>query len=366
MPEAAPGLTNKLLEKLMDRMGGVVDDGFLILPKILKPFKPGRTIDRGTYSAQVDFYFDHGFVDEPETFFQLLETPPDYQIATETPYLDGMRQEITFLSPYTPRNPLIADRFLSFPENKTARLIRWTHGDQDRKTLVCLHGYMLGDPDQAEKMFKVRKLFGMGLDVVLFIAPFHWLRAPKEKMLRGMFLQPDDVVMTCECFGQAMHDLALSILALEDMGAGEIGLIGASLGGYNAGLFACLSDRIGFAALMVPAVRFGGDFSPKAAKLPFSVDDRLLDRLNRVWTLHSPLNFHPKIPKDRILIIASRGDKLCPFDHVRELWERWDRPRHLFMTGGHWLVVSAGDRGREWYRFLGDMGFIEAKGKAKQ
>ncbi|MDA8404984.1 MAG: alpha/beta hydrolase family protein [Desulfobacteraceae bacterium] len=355
-PDPAPGL----FENLLDRMGGVVDDGFLILPEILKPFKPGRTIDRETYSRQVDFYFDNGFVDRPETFFQLPETPPDYQIATEAPYLDGTRQEITFLSPYVPRNPLIADRFLSFPENKTARLIRWAHGDQGRKTLVCLHGYMLGDPSQAEKMFKARKLFGMGLDVVLFVAPFHWRRAPKEKMRRGMFLQPDDVVMTCECFGQAMHDLALSLLVLEDMGAGETGLIGASLGGYNAGLFACLSSRIRFAALMVPAVRFSGDFSPEAAKLPFPVDDPLLERLNRVWTLHSPLNFHPKIPKDRILMIASRGDKLCPFDHVRELCELWDRPRHLFMTGGHWLVVNAGDRGREWYRFLADMGFIQA------
>lgn len=147
------------------------------------------------------------------------------------------------------------------------------------------------------------------------------------------------------------------------MEAGEIGLIGASLGGYNAGLFACLSGRVRFAALMVPAVKFTGDFSPKAAKLTFSADDPLLERLNRVWNLHSPLNFHPKIPKDRILVIASRGDKLCPFDHVEALWERWNRPRHLFMTGGHWLVVSAGDRGREWYRFLEDMGFVEARGE---
>ncbi|RJP90052.1 MAG: abhydrolase domain-containing 18 [Desulfobacteraceae bacterium] len=351
-----------MFERLIDRAGGVVDDGFLTLPKILKPFKPKRCVDRETYAAQVDFYFDQGFVDRPETFFQIPETPPDCRIVSETPYLDGIRQEIIFQSPYTPRNPLVADRFLSFSENKTARLIRWTHGDPGRKTLICLHGYMLGDPDQAEKMFKVRTLFGMGLDIVLFVAPFHWKRAPKGKMLRGMFLQPDDVSMTCECFGQTMHDLTLAILALKDMGAGEVGLIGASLGGYTAGLFVCLSDRIRFAALMVPAVKFGGDFSPKAAKLPFLVDDRLLDRLNWVWTLHSPLNYSLKIPKDRILIIASRGDKLCPFDHVYQLCRQWDWPRHLFMTGGHWLVVSARDRGREWYRFLGDMGFIKTEG----
>ncbi|MBC2716996.1 MAG: alpha/beta hydrolase family protein [Desulfobacteraceae bacterium] len=354
---AAPGL----LDKAINGIGGLVDDAFLTLPKFLKPFKPQREIDRKTYEQQVDFYFDHHYVDQPETFFQLPETLPEYSIASETLFLGGVRREIIFPSQYAPRNSLITERFFSFPENKTARLIQWAHGDPGRKTLVCLHGYMLGDPDQAEKMFKVKTLFQMGLDVVLFITPFHWKRAPEEKMRRGMFLQPDDVVMTCECFGQAMHDLSQSILVLKDMGAGETGLIGASLGGYNAALFASLSDRIAFAALMVPAVKFTGDFSPKAAKLPFQVDKAFLNRLNRLWTLHSPLNFYPKISQNRILVIASRGDKLCPFVYVHELCEQWGWPKHVFMTGGHWLVANARERGRAWYRFLSEMGFIEGK-----
>jgi pimeloyl-ACP methyl ester carboxylesterase len=351
-----------IIDKTIDGIGGVVDEAFLTLPKLFKPFKPKRKIDRKTYEEQVDFYFDHQFVDQPETFFQLDQALPDYSVVSETLFLDdGVRREITFLSHYNPRNPMISERFLSFAENKTARLIQWAHGDAGRKTLVCLHGYMLGDPDQAEKMFKVKTLFQMGLDVVLFITPFHWKRAPADKMLRGMFLQPDNVVMTCECFGQTMHDLSQSILVLKDMGAGEIGLIGASLGGYNAALFACLSDQIRFAALMVPAVKFTGDYSPKAAKLPFHVDKAFLDRLNRLWTLHSPLNFNPKISKNRILVIASRGDKLCPFAHVHDLCEQWGWPKHVFMTGGHWLVVNGSERGRAWYRFLAEMGFIEGK-----
>lgn len=353
---ANPGL----LEKVIDGIGGVVDDVFLTLPKILKPFKPKREIDQKTYSRQVDYYFEHHFIDQPETFFSLPETFPKYSVTSEIPYADnGFCQEIIFPSHYAPKNPLVADHFLSFPENKTARMVRWAHGDKGRKTLVCLHGYMLGDPAQAEKMFKVKKLYQMGLDVVLFITPFHWKRAPEEKMLRGIFLQPDDVVMTCECFGQAMHDLSLTINILKDMGAAEVGLIGASLGGYNAGLFASLSDRITFAALMVPAVKFSGDFSPGAAAMPFHVDKGFLDKLNRLWSLHSPLNFYPKISKNRILVIASRGDRLCPFAHVHALCEKWGWPKHVFMTGGHWLVANGRERGRAWYRFLAEMGFIE-------
>ena len=355
------GSGGRFLGRVIDGIGGVADDAFLTLPKLLKPFTPKREIDRGTYEQQVDFYFDRGYVDQPETFFQFTEQLPEYSVASEIPFQNGVCREIVFPSHYIPRNSMIADPFLSFPENKNARLIHWAHGDAGRKTLVCLHGYMLGDPAQAEKMFKVKTLFQQGLDVVLFITPFHWKRAPAEKLRRGIFLQPDDVVMTCECFGQAMHDLAQSIDILKDMGAGDIGLLGASLGGYNAALFACLTDRIAFAALMVPAVKFSGDFSPESARLPFHVDDAFQKRLNRVWTLHSPLNFYPKIPKNRILVVASRGDKLCPFVHIRDLCEKWGWPRHVFLTGGHWLVVNAGERGRAWYRFLAEMGFIERR-----
>jgi len=49
---------------------------------------------------------------------------------------------------------------------------------------------LLGDPDQAEAMFKVKTLFDMGLNLALFITPFHWKRAPADKFRRGMFLQP--------------------------------------------------------------------------------------------------------------------------------------------------------------------------------
>jgi len=217
---------------------------------------------------------------------------------------------------------------------------------------------MLGDPDQAHRMFKIRKLYQMGLDVALFITPFHWKRAPNSLALRGMFLQPEDVVMTCECFGQAMYDLYHSLLLLNKMGAGEVGIIGASLGGYNAGLFACLTDQIAFAAMMVPAVKFTKRFGPESVSAPFKEDQHLKDNIHLLWDLHSPINFMPKIPTDRILIIASRGDKVCPFEPVQALCEKWGWPPHVFLTGGHWLMLNARERGRAWYKFLQDMGFI--------
>lgn len=344
--------------KSLDGIGGILDDVFLTLPRILKPFTPKKKIDPRTYARQIDFYFDNGYVGQPEKFFQLPDIAPEYRIDKELAYLKGLYQIIAFPSGYSPCNPAMAELFDSFEENKTTYLVRWTHGNRGRKTLLCLHGYMLGDPDQAERMFKIRKLYQMGLDVALFITPFHWKRAPRSMALRGMFLQPDDVAMTCECFGQAMFDLYHCLLLLKKMGAGDVGVIGASLGGYNAGLFACLTDEIAFAAMMVPAVKFTERFSPDSISLPFAADRKFKDKVNALWNLHSPMNFMPKIEKNRILIIASRGDKVCPFEPVYDLCEKWEWPRHVFLTGGHWLMFDGRERGRAWYKFLADMGFI--------
>ncbi len=344
---------------IRDRIGGMVDDLFLMLPKMIRPFIPLPDMDRKLYERQIDFYFDAGYVDSPVDFFRLPEAVPEARVVSSTPFLSGKREVYAFDSGYEPANPLVADRFSAFSENRTAYLVKWSHGEEGRKTVLCLHGYMLGDPDQAEKMFNVARLHQMGLDVALFISPFHWRRAPESKVHRGIFLQPNDVVMTCECFGQAMHDLYRSMRFLRSRGAADIGIIGASLGGYNAGLIAALTDAAFFSALMVPAVQFtGGNFTPEAVRHPFPIEAEFMDRIMQVWTLHSPLNFMPKISKERILVIASKGDQLCPFEHVLALCRKWGWPPHLFMTGGHWLMFDAKARGRMWYRFLSDMGFV--------
>jgi pimeloyl-ACP methyl ester carboxylesterase len=347
--------------KAIDTMGSWVDTAFLSLPKMLTPFKPRRVIDAKSYEKQIDYYFDQGFVSDPETFFQFSDTIPDYEIVTERKYADGKSQLFQFKSEYIPRNPFIREQYLSHPKNQNGYFVRWTHGDAGRKTVICLHGYLLGEPKQAERMFRVRTLYDMGLDVVLFITPFHWKRSPDAPSQKGIFLQPDDVVMTCECMGQAMFDLYNTTRILAEINSDRIGLIGASLGGYNAALFTALKDVMAFTAMMVPAVNFSKPFGPDSARLPFKVSAELLQKMNQIWQLHSPLNFDPKIPKENILIIASRGDKLCPFEHVVTLCAKWSWPRHHFMNGGHWLILNPKERGNVWYSFLADMGFIQKK-----
>jgi predicted alpha/beta hydrolase family esterase len=60
---------------------------------------------------------------------------------------------------------------------------------------------------------------------------------------------------------------------------------------------------------------------------------------------------------DRMLVVASRGDLVCPFEYVRELCDTWKIRRSHFLTGGHWLVFNREERSRAWYSFLADMGY---------
>jgi hypothetical protein len=350
-----------MYKKSLDFMGSCVDSVFLSLPHVINFFKKPRNIDQETYGRQIDYYFENGFVDHPERLFTLPDAMPDYRVEFETPFLDGTYQVISFESGYETRNPLIREEYDSYRNNRTGYLIRWTHGDKGRKTLLCLHGYLLGDPQQAQKMFRVEKLFSEGLDVALFITPFHWKRAPEDKTKRGIFLQPEDVVMTLECLAQAMHDLKLVNLILSDVGVSEIGMIGASLGGYLAALYSCLDDHMAFTALIVPAVEFGKPVSPETAKLSFKPDRTMKQKIHTLWTLHSPLNFTPRLSPGKMLVIASRGDLVCPFEYVDKLCRKWNLPQKRFMTGGHWLVFNARARGKAWYSFLNQMRFVTSQ-----
>ena len=352
-------------KKSLDVIGGCVDHVFLSIPRITKPFTPTRNISRSEYEKQVDFYFENGYVDNPTRFFTLDDTVPEHRIIEDTPYKDGRYQVLTFKSRHQVKNPMIKARYASFEANKTACLVRWIHPEPTGKTLVCLHGYMLGEPTQAHKMFHISRLYDMGLDIALFITPFHWQRAPENPAQRGIFVQTNDAPMSCEAMGQSMTDLNSCLLILDRLGAGEIGLIGASLGGYNASLYSCLSDRHSFAAMMVPAINFSKPYGPAFAKHTFTIDPAFMEKITKVWELPSPLNHTPKLSTDRMLFVASRGDRLCPFEYLEQLHKKWHFTRFRYMTGGHWLVFNGKERGRAWYSFLSDMGFTPGQQKKR-
>ncbi len=353
----------KWIERAQHRFGRDFDEFLLHSAKIFRTVQ-GRPdeVDRERLRSLANFYLGQPYADRTARFFSFPRKPPKAEIVEERPFSDGSVRTYSFRSGYKVRNPGFRDEYLDAKENQTAYLVHWNHGDKMRNTILCCHGYSLGDPGQAERMFRVHRLYGLGLDVALFITPFHWKRASS---LLQRFSPPFPFrhpVLGLEGFGQAMYDLCSSFLLLEEMGASRIGLIGASLGGYLAALFASLTRRADLVTLIVPFLDFKSLRLPAG---PFSREEKsdegdaaLQGKIEALWKIHSPFSHACNLPPDRCLLIASMGDRLCPFEDVKRLYDHWGEPQHFFLRGGHTLFFPRRGRGEAWYRFLHEHGFI--------
>ena len=345
------------LEHAQHRFGSDFDEFLLHSAKVFRILQPRR--DKGDSEplrSWVSFYLAQAYADRPARFFSFPRNPPKARIVEERPFCDGTVRTYAFPSGYKVRNPDFRDTYLECRQNRTAYLVHWAHGGEPRKTIVCCHGYSLGDPRQAERMFRIHRLFALGLDAALFITPFHWKRAAS---LWERFSPPFPFrhpVLGLEGFGQAMYDLYSCFLLLAEMGAPRIGLIGASLGGYLAALFVSLTGRADLATLVVPFLDFRSLRVPAG---PFSRTEKNDERgpaprkeIEALWRIHSPFSHRCKLAPDRCLLIASMGDRLCPFYDVKRLYEHWGKPQHFFLRGGHALFFPRRGRGEAWYRFL--------------
>ena len=108
---------------------------------------------------------------------------------------------------------------------------------------------------------------------------------------------------------------------------------------------------------MVPSFSFLRPITPDVFYKRAPFDTQWQEKVRQAADFHSPLNLQPKIPVDNILVVASRGDRICPFDMVLQLSERWMLTQCYFRAGGHWLVFDS-TRGHAWYQFLTEKGFI--------
>jgi predicted alpha/beta hydrolase family esterase len=352
-------IENYIPPNLLDKAGGLFDASLIKIGLVVQNrLSKGEEQPKSSFEEkQLDFYFEKGFVDDPASFFSFPDKAFDQSVYSESQYRDGKRTVITYQTSYHARNPLLEPFFDRFPANRTGYVFHWQHGDKGRPTVLCLHGFGMGPPKQAYRMFRMGKLYDMGMDVALFITPFHWKRTPNPRLSGRYYLAPENPAVICENIAQTMYEIYGSILMLKERGAGPIGIIGASLGGYHSALFASLSDLPEFAVLVVPAV----DLIDTARKRNYGMENppgrELADKIEKVWSIHSPLSHELKLPKERVLIIAARGDRFCPFRHVKRLYEHWDNPPHHFLTGGHTIFFDRKSRGQAWYNFLEKVGF---------
>jgi predicted alpha/beta hydrolase family esterase len=80
------------------------------------------------------------------------------------------------------------------------------------------------------------------------------------------------------------------------------------------------------------------------------------DLLVDAFAVHAPTTREPRVPRERLYVIAGRGDRITPPDHAEELARHWGS-EILWFDGGHLAQVGRGDAMRTVRRALGTHGF---------
>ncbi len=274
--------------------------------------------------------------------------------------------DLSFASEYRPYHPEARDRYLAFRENSTAHA-RWWTSDVGRPTIVMIHGWGADNHWVNARAFDVPYWLRHGYDVAAFVLPFHGARAPDARgvVKSGALFPSSDPLRTNEGFGQAIYDLRALARFVRQHGSSTVGVMGMSLGGYTAALWASVAgptdpSGVDFAVAMIPAVSFsrlmfriGKDsLAHRRAANAGITEDLLAD----AFAVHSPITRAPAVPRERLFVIAGRGDCITPADHAEELAAHWGT-EILWFDGGHLAQVGRGDAVRTVRRALGQHDF---------
>jgi hypothetical protein len=346
-----------MFERLLNQIGGVPDR---LLREALSLDGRRNSLSRDAYLARLEFYLDERFQRERRFFEGLPRSAPHYEVETSKAFGDGEELLIRYPSGYQPVNPALRDQVASFVPNRDGYLFLWRHDKKAPRPLVlCVHGFQMGNPERAMELFKVEKLFRSGVDVALFIQPHHWRRAEHpDNPFAQRFINPQDVPLTIEALGQALHDLRSSYRLLESLGYEKIGLIGASLGGYVCALHAVVDASPACVFVAVPALRLDRALNPRQRKLGFLINADVVRATRQALRIVAPVHYQPRMAVTDIRVVYHAGDGIADADYTREWIKAWNIPDVTVLNGGHWAVFDRKARGRAWYGWLAKYGFL--------
>lgn len=277
--------------------------------------------------------------DKPRSYFGFLDQRPD-ALVSETRYRRRIRDGVIvgrrFAGRYRP--------YENHPADSDADAILLEHWMHERKpphaTILALHGFSMGQPRLDAFALFARHWFRRGLDVALLTLPYHGARTPRGARFSGQQFAASNPATLNEAVRRAVYDIHAVRGWLREQTGLPVGLLGLSLGGYLVSLTAGLCDDIDFVMPMVPPVCLGdlawrfverSRVHRRAGQSPaYSRDD-----MRAMYRVHSPLTFPLRVPKERVMIIAGRGDRIVPPEHPHALWRHWGEPRMHWFSGSH-------------------------------
>ncbi|MEE9607342.1 MAG: hypothetical protein V3U03_06340 [Myxococcota bacterium] len=216
----------------------------------------------------------------------------------------------------------------------------WVHEPgRPRGTVLALHGFSMGQPRIDALILLASHWYRRGLDVALLTLPHHGARTSAGARFSGEHFAVPHVARLGEAVREAVYEIRLVVHWLREESGAPTGVLGISLGGYLAALAAGLFEDLDFVVPIAPPVCIGDlawRFFTRTRHYRQGGEAALSQQeLRRAFRVHSPLTHPLRVPRERVMIVAARGDRIVPPEHPTALWKAWGEPRIHWFSGSH-------------------------------
>ena len=274
---------------------------------------------------------------DPRLFFRFLDDPPSSLRMTSR-----ARRTLTGGRVIARRLESDYEPFIEGIDGSAGPILidHWMHEPgRPRGTVLALHGFTMGNPRIDSIVLLANQWYRRGLDVALLTLPHHGARTPDGARFSGEQFAMPNVARLSEAVREAIYEIRHIVHWLKEESGAPVGVLGLSLGGYLAALAGGLCEDLDFVVPMVPPVCIGDlawRFFERTRHHREGGDAALShDELRRAFRVHSPLAFPLRIPRERVMIVAGRGDRIVPPKHPAALARHWGDPHVHWFSGSH-------------------------------
>ncbi|MCK9192378.1 MAG: alpha/beta hydrolase [Nevskia sp.] len=280
---------------------------------------------------------ERGAFDDPAGFHAAPGVPDDPRLTTARGA--GFEfQNLQFASGYSPTPELPGgDLWPGYTANRTCNVNLFRRSEPGRPWLLCIHGYRMGMPFLDLRLFPPALLHQRyRLNMVLPTLPLHGTRRcglqSGDRFLDGNLLD----LLHAET--QTLWDLRRTIawIRAQEPDA-KIGVLGYSLGGYNAALLASHEPGLDFVVAGIPVCDFASTLwqhIPAQHRRYFAEQGLDQDRYRRLLQVVSPVTLAPKLASERLHIFAGVADRIVLPPQPLQLAQHWGRAVQWY-PGGH-------------------------------